>query len=170
MKTLLIALAALIVNSAAIAASPVGSNDYNSREVRQVSTVKQGTIVDMRSVQIHDTMQTSGFSSYGNNGTAVGGLVGGVLGNALGGGNFALSTVGAAAGAMIGNSIYQEQSADARMQEGIEALVELDDGTVISITQGNEGVNFMKGDRVNIIQGASGTRIWKSNRTVSQAK
>jgi outer membrane lipoprotein SlyB len=169
MKAIIIALATIILNHVAFAGEPVGSSDYSVNEVRQVGKVMQGTVIDMRSISLHEKPRDQqAMYGYGNPGTALGGLVGGLVGNNMSGG--IAGFLGATAGGMIGNAVYNEVTSETQTHEGVEVLIQMDDNNVIAVTQGVDGVNFIVGGRVNVIQNASGTRIWKSNRTVSQVK
>lgn len=155
----------------AFAGSAVGSNDYGVNEARQSAKVEQGVIVDMRAVQLHEApRQTQPMGGYGNAGTALGGLLGGVVGNSVGGGNFALSGIAAAAGAVLGNTVYNGVSAEEQQQDGSEFIVQLDSGSMIAVTQGNQGVDFMVGDRVNVVSSSTGIRLWAARKQAIATK
>ena len=146
----------------------IGSSDYSTQEVRGVSKVRSGTVVDMRDVKFHNPQQQkSNISSYANAGTALGGLIGGVAANALSN-IYAVTAIGTTAGAVVGNQVYDYMNSDKNETTGVEVLIEFDNGEIVSITQGYQGVDFMVGSKVNVIYSQSGVRIWSKRPQIKK--
>lgn len=127
-KILLMATAALIMPIAACT-SDISSSHYSTSSVGTVSQTMAGTVVSVRPITV---------SSEDNNaGTLVGGALGGVAGSQIGGGSTAhiLGAIGGAvAGGIAGNAAQRGLSS----QGGFEYVVRLDNGNMVTVTQGND--------------------------------
>ncbi len=127
-KILLMATAALIMPIAACT-SDISSSHYSTGSVGMVSQTMAGTVVSVRPITV---------SSEDNNaGTLVGGALGGVAGSQIGGGSTAhiLGAIGGAvAGGIAGNAAQRGLSS----QGGFEYVVRLDNGNMVTVTQGND--------------------------------
>lgn len=129
-------------------ASSMSGSAYSRDQARQVQTVKEGTVVAVRPVQIEGTK--SGLGTIG------GGLVGGAIGQTIGGGSGRiLSTViGGVGGAVAGSAVEEGVT----RQNGLEISVQLDSGPTIAIVQAADEP-FYVGDRVKVIEGWEGARV-----------
>lgn len=156
MKKVLILLMALS-SSAMAATNEVGSSDYSTAEARNAQTVQTGKVIKMRTVTLHKVAENN-IQNRLNIGSAVGGLLGTVLASSTN--NYAISTVGAVAGAAVGTVVQEQIEGSTESATGFEIIVKLDKGSVISVTQGSEGVDFMEGDTV-YLTGTSTLRVFK---------
>jgi outer membrane lipoprotein SlyB len=107
-------------------ASNINSDHYATSSTGKVSTVSQCTVLNVRYV---------GVNSDSGAGTMIGGIAGGVAGSTIGGGSTA-HTLGAVGGALLGGLVGSAAEQGLSSQTGIEYVVRLDNGQVISITQG----------------------------------
>jgi outer membrane lipoprotein SlyB len=143
MKNLLISILVLLTLTFFGCASSMSGNAYSRDQARQLQTVKQGTVVGVRSVQIEGTK--SGL------GTIAGGVLGGALGSAIGEGSGQI--IGIAAGGVGGAVAGSAVEEGVTRQNGLEISVKLDSGETVAIVQAAD-VPFAVGDRVKVIQGA----------------
>lgn len=125
MKKSLLSLA-LVTGLISACASNINSDHYATSSAGKVSTVSQCTVMNVRYV---------GVNSDTGAGTMIGGLAGGVAGSTIGGGSTA-HTLGAVGGALLGGLVGSAAEKGMTSQTGIEYVVKLDNGQVISITQG----------------------------------
>lgn len=132
-------------------APKVGGSDYNAGTVRSAQKVSYGTVQSVRNVHIEND------ESIGTAvGTVGGGVVGGVLGSLIGRGTGrTLATVG---GAALGAGAGYLGSKALQGQTGLEITVKMDSGETIAVTQGAD-LTFSPGQRVQVMSGASGTRV-----------
>ena len=107
-------------------ASNINSDHYDTSATGRVSTVSQCTVLNVRYV---------GVSNDGSTGTMLGGLAGGIAGSTIGSGSTA-HTLGAVGGALLGGMVGGATEKGVTSQTGIEYILKLDNGQVISITQG----------------------------------
>ena len=107
-------------------ASNINSDHYDTSAAGRISTVSQCTVLNVRYV---------GVSNDGSTGTLIGGLAGGIAGSTIGGGSTA-HTLGAVGGALLGGMVGGATEKGVTSQTGIEYILKLDNGQVISITQG----------------------------------
>lgn len=89
-------------------------------------------------------------------GTLIGGIAGGVAGSTIGGGSTA-HTLGAVGGALLGGLVGDAAEKGLSSQTGLEYIVKLDNGQVISVTQGT-GQALGVGQRCLVLFGNT-TRI-----------
>ena len=108
-------------------ADNINSDHYNTNQAGKVSTVSQCTVLSVRQV---------GVNSDSGAGTLIGGIAGGVAGSTIGGGSTAHTL---------------------SSQTGLEYIVKLDNGQVISVTQGT-GQALGVGQRCLVLFGNT-TRI-----------
>jgi outer membrane lipoprotein SlyB len=109
-------------------AADYSGDTYHGSGVGEVSRSEYGTIIQIRDVKIkadEQTTQRSGAVIGGATGAVGGALVGSAFDNGTIG-----AVIGAAAGAIGGNAIQN------RTQNGKEYTVRLDNGNIITITQG----------------------------------
>ena len=128
-------------------AEDINSNHYTTSSVGRVSTVAQCTVLSVRQVSV-DSGDTS-------TGTLIGGIAGGVAGSTIGHGRG--STLGAVGGALLGGLAGSAAEKGLSSQTGLEYIVKLDNGQVISVAQGN-AQPLMAGQRCLVLYG-NPTRI-----------
>ena len=122
--------------------SSLTGDTYSRSEARQVQTVRLGTVVSLRPVQIEGTKTPIG--------AGAGAIVGGIGGSTLGGGKGSaiLGTVGAVAGGMLGAAAEEGLT----RRQGVEITVREDDGQVRAYVQEvQDNVVFHVGERVRIL-------------------
>lgn len=153
LSSIVLALAVALV--AAGCASSKGGDVYTRGQVREVQSVKTGTVLNSRIVQIEGTK--SGI------GDAAGAVVGGIAGATRGGGNGgAESQIAGVVGAVVGGVVGAAAEEGLTRTDGIELIIKLDDGPVISVVQGvssKEEDNFKAGDKVYILENEGVTRV-----------
>ena len=120
----------------------INSDHYSTSATGKVSTVSQCTVLNVRYV---------GVNSDTGAGTLVGSVAGGIAGSTIGGGSTA-HTLGAVGGALLGGLVGSATEQGMSSQTGIEYVVKLDNGQVISITQGTNG-QLSVGQRCLVLYG-----------------
>ena len=143
--------------NAVYAAPHIGGDDHETGAVRTIQKVYYGTILEMRSVNIHETPKT-GYNQHLNVGSAIGAAIGGAV-VANNSNSYALTGVGALVGGVLGNEAYESMKTP---QQGVEAVIQLKDGSVLAMTQGISGSNFSAGDKVVITVTGNTVRVFKS--------
>lgn len=119
---------------------------YTRDQARRTQTVQMGTVESVKNVRIEGTR--SGI------GAIAGGVAGGVIGSTIGGGTGTrLATLGGAAAGAAGGHLAEERMT---RRDGLEILVNLDNGTTIAVVQ-EADVMFYPGDRVRVLTGSDGT-------------
>lgn len=128
-------------------ARQISSDVYASGQVGEVSTTFAGIVKNVRevSVQHGDELEDNGL------GIAGGGIVGGVIGNAVGRGHFVPTAAGAIAGAVTGSFLEKKM----KQQTGFEYIVELDNGNLLTVVQGQDQM-FQAGQPVYVIVSQGG--------------
>ncbi len=127
-KLLLLATAALILPMAACT-SDISSSHYSTGSVGSVAQTMGGTVVSVRQISV---------SSEDNNaGTLIGGALGGIGGSTIGGGSTA-HALGAVGGAVLGGIAGNAAQRGLSSQQGYEYVIRLDNGNMITVTQGND--------------------------------
>lgn len=109
--------------------SNINSDHYSTSQTGRVSNVSQCTVLNVRYV---------GVNSDTGSGTLVGSVAGGIAGSTIGGGSTA-HTLGAVGGALLGGLVGSATEQGLSSQTAIEYVLKLDNGQVISITQGTAG-------------------------------
>ncbi|MCU1728862.1 glycine zipper 2TM domain-containing protein [Pseudomonas sp. 7P_10.2_Bac1] len=123
-------------------ASNLTGDTYSRDEARRVQTVRTGTIVALRPVQIEGTKTPIG--------AATGAVIGGVGGSAIGGGRGSIVTavIGAVAGGLLGSAAESGLT----KTQGVEITVREDDGSTRAYVQQVEPNQvFRTGERVRIM-------------------
>ncbi|MDR1360253.1 MAG: glycine zipper 2TM domain-containing protein [Deltaproteobacteria bacterium] len=122
-----------------------GGKTYSDSEVRSVQTVQWGSIISVKDVLVEEDPSFVG--------PAIGGVAGGILGSLIGAGSGRTLTIlgGAALGALVGGA---GESAVRRYQ-ATELTVELENGQIIVIVQGNDEL-FVNGDQVRVLHTGEG--------------
>lgn len=131
-------------------ASDINSNYYTTGQTGKVSTVSPCTVVSVRYVNV---------SNQSGAGTLIGSVAGGVAGSTIGSGSTA-HTLGAVGGALLGGLVGDLTEQSASSQTGLEYIVKLDNGQIISISQGT-GQALGVGQRCFVLFGST-------NRVVPQ--
>lgn len=134
----------LVLCSALLAgcADNINSDHYSTNATGKISTVSQCTVLSVRPVNVN---------SDSGSGTLIGGLAGGVAGSTIGGGSTA-HTLGAVGGALLGGLAGNMAEKGLTSQTGLEYILKLDNGQVISITQGS-GQPLVAGQRCLVLYG-----------------
>ncbi|MEM8920755.1 MAG: glycine zipper 2TM domain-containing protein, partial [Pseudomonadota bacterium] len=113
-------------------ASGLGANEYERRQVGEVSRVEEGTVVASRSITIESGDGTSTL------GTATGAVVGGVAGSQIGGSSEDRAIAGVL-GAVIGGVAGSAVEGAANKRPGFAYTVRLaNSGDLITVTQGGD--------------------------------
>lgn len=122
---------------------------YSRDQAQTTYRAFSGTVLEVQPVTIEGDQSGAG--------ALAGGAMGGALGSAVGGGAGKTIAVvgGAIAGALAGSATEKKVTTDA----GLEILVELDGGEVLSVVQEADQA-FAPGDRVRVLKGSDGsTRV-----------
>ena len=123
-------------------AEDINSNHYSTNSTGRISSVAQCTVMSVRAVNVNDNT---------GKGTLLGGVAGGIAGSTIGHGD-ATNALGAVGGALIGGLVGEMAEKGMTGQTGLEYILRLDDGRVISITQG-EGAPLNVGQRCLVLYG-----------------
>ena len=139
-----VVLAALIASVLLVGgcASKLNGDTYSRSEARTVQTVRMGTVVSLRPVQIEGTKTPIG--------AGAGAIVGGIGGSAIGGGKGSaiMGVVGAVAGGMLGAAAEEGLT----RTQGVEITVREDDGSMRAyVQQVQQNEIFRVGERVRIM-------------------
>ncbi len=129
-------------------AADIGGNQYDSSSVGSVTKALKGKVVSVRMVTVRDEDRSTG--------TAIGGLAGGVAGSQIGRGSTA-GVLGAVGGALLGGAAGNLAQKGLTSQHGYEYVIELDNGGVVSLTQGTDIV-LAVGQRCMVIYGSGRSR------------
>ena len=129
-------------------AADIGANQYDSAAVGSVTQALKGTIISVRAITVRDSDKSTG--------TAVGALAGGLGGSQIGKGSTA-TILGATGGALLGGAAGNLAQKGLSSQSGYEYVVQLDNGSVVTVTQGND-VLLATGQRCMVLYGSSGSR------------
>jgi len=139
--TLVVALVAVMTACAHDPGTPV----YGRRDVQKAWSVREGTVGDVREVEIEGRRTMVGRIG--------GGLIGYELGRSIGGGSG--SRIAGAAGAVAG-AVAGEAAEEAMTRErGFEILVELEDGRSLVIVQPADQI-FAVGEKVRVYTRGNG--------------
>ncbi len=135
---------AILVPAALLAGcqSDIDSYQYRTSSVGQANAAAQCRVINVRQVQVKSDSQL---------GTIIGGAAGGVAGYSIGGDSTAhlLGGIGGAVlGGIAGNAVQGALSS----QNGYEYVVELNNGQVMTITQGTD-VLLSPGQRCMLLYG-----------------
>ena len=143
-NSLLLTVGAMLLPSCA---KQISSDVYTSRQVGEVSVTYAGIIKNIREVCIEQNSQLE------DNGLGIagGGVAGGILGSTFGKGRFIPTAAGALAGAVSGSFIEKKL----KQQSAFEYIVELDNGGLMTIVQGQDQI-FNVGQPVYIIVSQTG--------------
>lgn len=143
---LIMAVPALLMMGAC--AADIGANQYDSSAVGSVTRALKGTIISVRSITVRDSDKTAG--------TAIGAIAGGAAGSQIGKGSTA-AVLGTVGGALLGGAAGNWAQGGLSSQSGYEYVVQLDNGGVVTVTQGND-VLLANGQRCMVLYGDGSSR------------
>lgn len=123
-------------------ATNISSDTYSVESIGVVNRSETGVIQTFRPIKVEGTS---------NAGALIGGAAGAVAGSFLGGNN-RVHALGAIAGAAIGAFLGSEAEKGITNQNGIEYVIELDNGDTITLVQ-PEKPNFAVGQKVRVLLG-----------------
>ncbi|MCL7462046.1 hypothetical protein [Pseudomonas sp. NW5] len=141
-KTALFSTLAIALLGVTGCASTLDGQTYSREEARQVQTVRTGTIVSLRPVQIEGTKTPIGGGA--------GAIVGGIGGSTIGGGrgSAVAAVIGAVAGGLLGAAAEEGMT----RTQGVEITVREDDGVMRAYVQEvSPNQIFRVGERVRIL-------------------
>lgn len=143
-----IMLASLIM--AGCTASPYSGNVYTGSQAKTAQSVKFGTVVSTRPVEI------SGGGGAISVGSVGGAVLGGFAGNTVGGGSGRLLATagGAILGGLAGSAVEKGVSKD----HGVEIVVKLDSGETIAVVQSAD-MYFSPGQKVRLVGSGNNIRV-----------
>ena len=142
--------AVALVASAALlggCANDRSANVYSSSEALNEAHVRSGVVESIRPVRIQADSEI---------GKLVGAIVGGIAGSNMGQGKG--SAVGAVVGATVGGAVGNAVDKQANTKDGIEIVLNLDNGEVVAIVQ-EADVNVVPGQRVRVITRGRVSRV-----------
>lgn len=149
MRSGLLVCGVLVVTALVAACAGSSSPDvYSRHQVRKAYTVYDATVVDIRVVEIEGRSTRVGTLGGAWIGSAAGRSVGGGRGSRIAG------AVGGVAGAVAGQGIEREVTEE----QGLELLLELDNGETVAVVQGAD-VPFEIGERVRVLRDGSSARV-----------
>lgn len=122
----------------------ISPDSYPVSSAGQVNRSVRGMVVSARTVDIQ--------GSQSGVGTMAGTATGAVAGSAIGSSTRA-NVIGAIGGAVIGGVVGGAVEEGTTRQQGMEYVVETEDGTLLTIVQGIESP-LQEGDRVIVVYGA----------------
>jgi len=120
----------------------IGSNQYGTSSVRQAAAASPCSVISVRQVSV---------KSDNNMGALAGAIAGGVGGYGIGSGSTA-HNLGAVGGALLGGYAGDKAQDLLSSQTGYEYVVRLDNGQVMTLTQGTD-VLLSPGQRCMILLG-----------------
>ena len=142
----------LIVIAVAITgcAQSTSGRSYTEKNSRRSYEVLMGTLIDVRDVVIERDERGVGTVT----GAALGGIAASNVGK--GRGKLAATIIGAVAGGIIGKKVEGEVT----KEQGVELLIDLDNGKTIAVIQGKDPQDqFRVGDRVRVLSRGGETRV-----------
>jgi outer membrane lipoprotein SlyB len=150
MRLISLCFAAIIALSACTNST---SSTYSGRDVGQVIETTEGTVVSSRIVEVRG-------GENNNTGALAGAAVGATTGAVIAKGQSASIAAGVIGG-LIGAGAGYLIEESARSREGIEYVVQMDDGRVVTIVQNRdtEELPLQDGERVLVQYGSDYTRV-----------
>ncbi len=131
-----------LVSFLAACQADIGSNQYGTSSVGRAAAASPCSVISVRQVSV---------KSDNNAGMLAGALAGGVGGYAIGSGKTA-HNLGAVGGALLGGYAGDKAQGVLSSQSGYEYVVRLDNGQVMTLTQGTD-VLLSPGQRCMILLG-----------------
>lgn len=108
--------------------SDIGSNQYSVGSVGRATSAAQCSVLSVRPVSVNNK---------NGMGTVIGSVAGGVAGYSIGSGSTA-HNLGAIGGAVLGGIAGNAAQGALSSQSGYEYVVKLDDGQIMTLTQGTD--------------------------------
>ena len=142
MKSYALALLIPALLCSAACTSNIGANDYSVQNVNSVQSAQVGTIISVRKVIVQND---------NGNGALLGTVAGGVAGSMIGGSD-AAHILGAIGGAVVGGIAGNAAQEGLSSQEGYEYVVQLDNGNMVTVSQGND-VLLSPGQKCMVLYG-----------------
>ena len=142
MKSYALALLIPALLCSAACTSNIGANDYSVQNVNSVQSAQIGTIISVRKVIVQND---------NGNGALLGTVAGGVAGSQIGSGSTA-GILGALGGAIVGGFAGDIAQEELSKQAGYEYVVQLQNGGIVTVTQGND-VLMTVGEKCLVIYG-----------------
>ncbi len=133
------------------------SSTYNTVDTGKINTVKEGVITSARPVKIA--------TQNGSIGTIAGAVAGGTAGNEIGKSiakkhknhKNTAKVLGTTAGVLLGGYLGSKTQETLSASDGIEYIVKLSNGELITLTQAADTV-YSVGQSVYIMDGSNGSR------------
>ena len=122
--------------------SNIGADDYAVQNVNTVQSAQIGTIISVRKVIVRNE---------NGGGALLGTVAGGVAGSQIGRGSTA-GVLGALGGAIVGGIAGDIAQDGLSKQAGYEYVIQLQNGGVVTVTQGND-VLMTVGEKCLVIYG-----------------
>lgn len=135
-------------------ASNLGGEHYSRGEARQTMSIRFGTVVSVRAVQIEGTKTRVGATA----GAVTGGVIGRSVGNSLGSNSISRS-IGTVLGGVAGGVGGAAAEEAITRTDGVEVTVKLENGEILAVVQQDGGENFQPGERVRLVGGGKATRV-----------
>lgn len=129
-------------------AGEVGADRYETSAAGQVNSADTGVVLSVRQVIIEDTKGSVG---------KIGGSVAGGAAGSMIGGSPAVRVIGAVGGAIVGGIAGGAAQNKLSEQKGLEYIIRLDSGRVVTITQGMDNV-LSSGQRCVVLGARGGER------------
>lgn len=129
-------------------AGQIGANTYETSAAGQVNTAQIGTVLSVRQVNVE--------TSDGAIGSLAGGLAGGAAGSMVSS-KGPVSMIGAVGGALLGGIAGSAAQEKLSQQTGYEYIIKLDNGSIITITQGADNV-LVAGQKCIVLNAKGGER------------
>ena len=131
------------------AKSSLKPDTYDRDSSQRISNVLYGEVISLKRVSIEGETKS---------GTIVGGLVGAATGGQVSDSK-PESEIGALIGGAIGATLGGNVSKRIQSVEGIQLIINIDDGRTISVVQETSQYNFSIGDLVEVISTKGKTRV-----------
>jgi len=139
----IIALAIIAVSFAITGcARDFSTNNYENYTAGEANRTMEGVVLNVRLIKIKG----------GNGAGGMAGVAAGAAGGAAIGGSSEAAIVGAIGGAVLGGLVGDAAENAFTSQDAVEVIVRLDNGKLITTTQGND-ISLTKGQRVFVIYG-----------------
>ncbi|PLX29403.1 MAG: hypothetical protein C0582_05865 [Alphaproteobacteria bacterium] len=127
----------------------ISQNYYSSASVGEAAHTYKGTIISARKIEVGEAERLQDNTT----GMAVGGIAGGVAGSQIGKGSG--SVLAAAGGALLGGLAGSYAQDELSRQSGVEYSVQLTNGQIMTVVQGDEEV-YQPGQAVLVIVSKKG--------------
>lgn len=129
----------------------ISANTYKAGKVGEAAFTYQGTVLSVREVEVKDSekLEENALGIIG------GGAIGGLAGNQVGKGRG--QTIATIGGALLGATAGAFAEDQLKTQHGLEIVVRLTNGSVMTVVQGND-LHVQAGQPVLVMVSANGGR------------